>query len=162
MVNMVKERLPSEEYCTWRGWQLGPRPHPSFFVICQVSRFVMPVGLQIFQDGESFHSAGRENGPSVWEMGYTFLKHIKPAISFKYLFFHFEILNYINFYAWRICWILYWYTFIFKISLNVSRNFEIKNSSDRTEICKISYNFLTVATIWAVMLTKRIWAPKKP
>ena len=25
---------------------------------------------------------------------------------------------------------------------------------------KISYNFLTVATIWAVMLTKRIWAPK--
>ena len=38
----------------------------------------------------------------------------------------------------------------------------IKNSSDRTEICKISYNFLNVATIWAVMLTKRIWAPKKP
>ena len=35
------------------------------------------------------------------------VKHIKPAISFKYLFFHFEILNYINFYAWRICWILY-------------------------------------------------------
>ena len=51
-------------------------------------------------------------------------------------------------------------TFIFKISLNVSRNFGIKNSSDRTEICKISYNFLTVATIWAVMLTKRIWAQK--
>ena len=48
----------------------------------------------------------------------------------------------------------------FKISLNVSRNFGIKNSSDRTEICKISYNFLTVATIWAAMLTKRIWAPK--
>ena len=48
-----------------------------------------------------------------------------------------------------------------KINLNVSRNFGIKNSSDRTEICKISYNFLTVATIWAVMLTKRIWAPKK-
>jgi len=38
----------------------------------------------------------------------------------------------------------------------VSRNFRIKNSSDRTEICKISYNFLTVATIWDVMLTKRI------
>ena len=36
----------------------------------------------------------------------------------------------------------------FKISLNVSRNFGIKNSSDHTEICKISYNFLTVATIW--------------
>ena len=27
---------------------------PSFFVICQVSRFVRPVGLQIFQDEESF------------------------------------------------------------------------------------------------------------
>ena len=49
-----------------------------------------------------------------------------------------------------------------KISLNVSRNFGIKNSLDRTEICKISYNFLTGAIIWAVMLTKRIWAPKKP
>ena len=47
-----------------------------------------------------------------------------------------------------------------KISLNVTRNFGIKNSSDRTDICKISYNFLTVATIWAVMLTKIIWAPK--
>ena len=44
--------------------------------------------------------------------------------------------------------------------MNVTRNFGIKNSSDRTEICKISYNFLTVATIWDVMLTKRIWAPK--
>ena len=44
----------------------------------------------------------------------------------------------------------------------MTQNFGIKNSSDRTEICKISYNFLTVATIWAVMLTKRIWAPKKP
>ena len=50
----------------------------------------------------------------------------------------------------------------FKISLNVTRNFGIKNSSDHTETCKISYNFLTVATIWAVMLTKRIWALKKP
>ena len=48
-----------------------------------------------------------------------------------------------------------------KISLNVTRNFGIKNSSDRTDICKISYNFLTVATIWAVTLTKIIWAPKK-
>ena len=38
---------------------------PVFFLICQVSRFVRPVGLQIFQDEESFHSAGRENGPSV-------------------------------------------------------------------------------------------------
>ena len=26
----------------------------SFFVICQLSRFVRPVGLQIFQDEESF------------------------------------------------------------------------------------------------------------
>ena len=26
----------------------GPRPQPSFLVICQVSRFVRPVGLQIF------------------------------------------------------------------------------------------------------------------
>ena len=43
----------------------------------------------------------------------------------------------------------------------MSQNFGIKNSSDRTEIYKISYNFLTVATIWAVMLIKRIWAPKK-
>ena len=33
---------------------------------------------------------------------------------------------------------------------------------DRTEICKKFVYFLTVATIWAVMLTKRIWAPKKP
>ena len=49
-----------------------------------------------------------------------------------------------------------------KPSLNVSRNFGIKNSSDRTEICKISYNFLTVATIRAIMLTKRIWAAKTP
>ena len=50
----------------------------------------------------------------------------------------------------------------FQIILNVTRNFGIKKSWDRTEICKISYNFLTVATIWVVMLTKRIWAPKKP
>ena len=151
---MVKEWLPSEEYCTWRGWQLGPRPQPSFFVICQVSRFVRSVGLQIFQDEESFHSAGRENGPSVMRNGLYIFKTHQTDNSFRISFFHFDILNYINFYAWRICWILYWYTFIFKISLNVSQNFGIKNSSDRTEICKISYNFLTVATIWAVMLTK--------
>ena len=48
----------------------------------------------------------------------------------------------------------------FKISLNVTRNFGIKNSSDRTEICKFLYNFLTVATIWVVMLTKRRWDQK--
>ena len=42
---------------------------PVFFVICPVSRFVRPVGLQIFQDEESFHSAGRENGPSVMRNG---------------------------------------------------------------------------------------------
>ena len=94
------------------------------------------------------------------EMGCTFLKHIKPGISFN--FFHYKILNSIDFYAWKIIWILYWYTFIFKIILNVTRNFGIKNSSDRTEICKISYIFLTVATIWAVMLTKRIFPPNKP
>ena len=29
-VNMVKERLPSDVDCTWRGWQLGPRSQPSF------------------------------------------------------------------------------------------------------------------------------------
>ena len=49
---------------------------PVFFVICQVSRFVRPVGLQIFQDEESFHSAGRENGPSVMRNGlYIFKTH---------------------------------------------------------------------------------------
>ena len=53
VVNVVND-IPSEEYCTWRGWQLGAWPQPSFFVICQVSRFVRPVGLQIFQDEESF------------------------------------------------------------------------------------------------------------
>ena len=55
---------------------LGPWPQPSFFVICQVSRFVRPVGLQIFQDEESFHSAGRENGLSVMRNGmYIFKTH---------------------------------------------------------------------------------------
>ena len=33
------------------SWVHGHNP---FFVICQVSRFVRPVGLQIFQDEESF------------------------------------------------------------------------------------------------------------
>ena len=76
VVNMVNYRHASEVDCTWRGWQLGPRPEPSFFVICQVSRFVRPVGLQIFQDEESFHSAGRENGPSVMRNGlYIFKTH---------------------------------------------------------------------------------------
>ena len=76
VVNVVMERLPPEEYCTWRGWQLGPQPQPSFFVIFQVSRFVRPIGLQIFQDEESFHSAGRENGPSVMRNGmYIFKTH---------------------------------------------------------------------------------------
>ena len=76
VVNVVNNRLPSEEYCTWRGWQLGPWPQPSFFVICQVSRFVRPVGLQIFQDEESFHSASRKNGSSVMRNGlYIFKTH---------------------------------------------------------------------------------------
>ena len=49
---------------------------PVFFVICQVSHFVTPVGLQIFQDEESFHSASRENGPSVMRNGlYIFKTH---------------------------------------------------------------------------------------
>ena len=47
-----------------------------------------------------------------------------------------------------------------EIGLNATQNFGIKKSSDRTEICKISYNFLTVATIWVVMLTNRMWAQK--
>ena len=33
---------------------LSENGQPSFFVICQVSRFVRPIGLQIFQDEESF------------------------------------------------------------------------------------------------------------
>ena len=118
--------------------------------------------LQIFQDKESFHSAGRENGPSVMRNGLYIFKTHQTGNYFQISYFHLKILNCINFYAWTICWILYWYTFIFKISLNVTQNFGIKNSSDGTEICKISYNFLTVATIWVVMLTKIIWAPKKP
>ena len=49
---------------------------PVFFVICQASRFVRPVRLQIFQDKESFHSAGQENGPSVMRNGlYIFKTH---------------------------------------------------------------------------------------
>ena len=54
----------------------GSTATAQFFVICQVSRFVRPVGLQIFQDEESFHSAGRENGPSVMRNGlYIFKTH---------------------------------------------------------------------------------------
>ena len=108
------------------------------------------------------HWAGRENGLSVMRNGLYIFKTHQTDNYFQISFFHFEILNCIDFYAWTIYWILYWYTFIFKISLNVTQNFRIKNSSDRTDICKISYNFLTVATIWAVMPTKIIWAPKKP
>jgi len=49
---------------------------PVFFVICQVSRFVRPVGLQIFQDEARFHSASRENGPSLRRNGlYIFKTH---------------------------------------------------------------------------------------
>ena len=107
------------------------------------------------------HSAGWENGLSVMRNGLYIFKTHQTDNYFQIYFFRFKILNCIDFYAWTIYWILYWYTFIFKISLNVAWNFGIKNSSDRTKICKISYNFLTVATIWAVMLTKRIWTPKK-
>ena len=32
----------------------GSTTTAQFFVICQVSRFVRPIGLQIFQDEESF------------------------------------------------------------------------------------------------------------
>ena len=54
----------------------GSTATAQFFVICQVSRFVRPVGLQIFQEEESFHSAGRENGPSVMRNGlYIFKTH---------------------------------------------------------------------------------------
>ena len=87
------------------------------------------------------HSAGRENGLSVMRNGLYIFKTHQTGNYFQISFFHFEILNCIDFYAWTICWILYWYTFIFKISLNVTRNFGIKNSSDRTEICKIPYFF---------------------
>ena len=50
--------------------------HSPVFLIFQVSRFVRPVGLQIFQDEESFYSAGRENGLSVMRNGlYIFKTH---------------------------------------------------------------------------------------
>ena len=81
--------------------------NPVFFVICQVSRFVRPVGLQIFQDEESFHSAGRENGPSVLRNGLYIFKTHQTGNYFQISFFHFKILNCINLYAWTICWILY-------------------------------------------------------
>ena len=61
--------------------------NPVFFVICQVSCFVRPVGLQIFQDEESFHSAGRENGPSVMRNGLYIFKTHQTDNYFKYLFF---------------------------------------------------------------------------
>ena len=64
---IVSPSPPNGQKNKWT--KLGPRPQPNFFVICQVSRFVRPVGLQIFQDEESFHSAGRENGPSVMRNG---------------------------------------------------------------------------------------------
>ena len=92
------------------------------------------------------------------EMGCTFLKHIKPGISFN--FFHYKILNSIDFYAWTIIWILYLYKLFFKIVwmwIDISG----LKTVDRTEICKKFIYFLTVATIWGVMLTKRRWAPKK-
>ena len=53
----------------------GSMTTPSFFVICQVSRFVRPVGLQIFQGEESFHSAGRENGQSVMRNGLYIIRN---------------------------------------------------------------------------------------
>ena len=52
----------------------GSTATAQFFVICQVSRFVRPVGLQIFQDEESFHLTGRENGPSVMRNGLYIFK----------------------------------------------------------------------------------------
>ena len=36
----------------------------------------------------------------------------------------------------------------------------LKTVRTAPKYAKISYNFLTVSTIWVVMLTKRIWAPK--
>ena len=92
------------------------------------------------------------------EMGCAFLKHIKPGISFN--FFHYRILNSIDFYAWTIICILYLYKLFFQNSLNVTRYFRIKNSWPHRNMQNFVY-FLTVATIWGVMLTKRRWAPKK-
>ena len=54
------------------------------------------------------HSAGRENGLSVMRNGmYIFKNTSNRQLVSNIFFFHFKILNYINFYAWRICWILY-------------------------------------------------------
>ena len=72
------------------------------------------------------------------EMGCTFLKHIKPGISFN--FFHYKILNSIDFYAWTIIWILYLYKLFFKIVwmwIDISG----LKTVDRTKICKNSYTF---------------------
>ena len=74
------------------------------------------------------HSARRENGLSVMRNGMYIFKTHQTGNYFQISFFHFEILNCIDFYAWTICWILYWYIYIFKISLNVTQNFGIKNS----------------------------------
>ena len=56
-------------------------------MICQVSRFVRLVGLQIFQDEESFHSAGRENGPSVMRNGLYIFKTHQTGNQFQISFF---------------------------------------------------------------------------
>ena len=47
------------------------------------------------------------------EIACTFLKYIKPGISFNFI--HYKILNSIDFYAWTIIWILYLYKLFFKI-----------------------------------------------
>ena len=71
----------------WTQLSASPRPQPSFFVIYQVSRFVRPIGLQIFQDEESFHSAGRENGPSVMRNGLYIFKTHQTGNQFQISFF---------------------------------------------------------------------------
>ena len=70
-----------------------------------------------------FHSVCPENGLSVMRNGRYIFKTLQTGNQF-----HFKILNSIDFYAWTIIWILYLYKFIFQISLNVTRNFRIKNS----------------------------------
>ena len=53
------------------------------------------------------HSAGRENGLSVMRNGMYIFKTHQIGNYFQISFFHFEILNCIDFYAWTIYWILY-------------------------------------------------------
>ena len=53
------------------------------------------------------HSAGRENGLSVMRNGLYIFKTDQTGNYFQISFFSFRDFNYINFYAWRICWILY-------------------------------------------------------